>query len=128
MKHKKPAAFITAAVLLIAMIVISSVSRQNSDKSAARQTAATVSQAYPVHTDETTDDMRAVWVSFMDLTMEYESDKSEAAFTKKFDSIAAECKDFGFNTLIVQVRRALRIVDLSAVAHSLGRTGQERGL
>ncbi len=104
MKHKKPAAFITAAVLLIAMIVISSVSRQNSDKSAARQTAATVSQAYPVHTDETTDDMRAVWVSFMDLTMEYESDKSEAAFTDKFDSIAAECKDFGFNTLIVQVR------------------------
>ncbi len=104
MKNKKPAAIITAAVLLTAMITISSVSRQNTNKSTARQTAATVSQAYSVRTDETTDDMRAVWVSFMDLTMEYESDKSEAAFKKKFDSIAADCKDFGFNTLIVQVR------------------------
>ena len=50
------------------------------------------------------DNMKGVWITYMDLTMEYESDKSETAFRKKFESIAADCKSFGFNTLIVQVR------------------------
>lgn len=48
--------------------------------------------------------MRGVWVTYMELSMENESDKSEAAFSKKFEKIAADCQSFGFNTMIVQTR------------------------
>lgn len=50
------------------------------------------------------EEMRGVWVTYMDLSMENESEKSEKRFTEKFDEIAKNSKDFGFNTLIVQVR------------------------
>ena len=48
--------------------------------------------------------MRGVWITYMELSMENEADKSEAAFRKKFEAIADDCLSFGFNTLIVQVR------------------------
>ena len=47
--------------------------------------------------------MRGVWVTYMELSMENESDKSEAAFRKKFEKIAADCQSFGFNTMIVKL-------------------------
>ncbi len=50
------------------------------------------------------DEMLGVWVSYMELDMQSESDKSESAFRKKFMSIAEKSAAFGFNTLIVQVR------------------------
>jgi uncharacterized lipoprotein YddW (UPF0748 family) len=40
----------------------------------------------------------------MELSMENEEDKSEKAFTDKFNTMALCCKENGFNTLIVQVR------------------------
>ena len=49
-------------------------------------------------------DMKGVWVTYMELSMEHEEDKSEKAFTNKFETIAENCKNAGFNTLIVQVR------------------------
>lgn len=49
-------------------------------------------------------EMRAVWVPFMSLDMSRESDKSEAAFRKKFSAIVAGSKNYGMNALIVQVR------------------------
>lgn len=49
-------------------------------------------------------EMRAVWVPFLSLDMSKESDKSEAAFQKKFDSIVSGAKAAGMNTLIVHVR------------------------
>ena len=64
----------------------------------AKEVAATVDEAEPQQ------EMRGVWITYMELSTANEDNKSEAAFTDKFDSIAAECKDFGFNTLIVQVR------------------------
>lgn len=50
------------------------------------------------------DEMRAVWVSYFELSMQNSSDKSEKAFTEKFSKIADNCIGVGFNTLIVQVR------------------------
>ena len=58
----------------------------------------TVSQATQIT------EMRAVWVPFMTLSMNGESDKTEAAFIKKFDQIVRTAKEKGLNTLIVQVR------------------------
>ena len=49
-------------------------------------------------------EMRGVWISYMELDMQNETDKSEKRFTEKFEEIAENCKNFGLNTLIVQVR------------------------
>lgn len=86
--------------MLILMIIISSVTRQRVCNVAVNETAATASQAADARQEE----MRGVWITFMDLSMEYESNRSEAAFREKFEKIAADCAGFGFNTLIVQVR------------------------
>lgn len=48
--------------------------------------------------------MRGVWITHMELSMENERDKSKAAFEKKFSEMAKRCREFGFNTLVVQVR------------------------
>ncbi len=48
-------------------------------------------------------EMRAVWVSFMDLSMK-NTDYSENAFKEKFDKIVMDCKRFKMNSLIVHVR------------------------
>lgn len=50
------------------------------------------------------DEMRAVWVPYMSLTMSGQADQSKAAFQKKFDAIVANAKGKGMNTLIVHVR------------------------
>ena len=49
-------------------------------------------------------EMRGIWVSYMELSMENDSDKSENSFRNKFEKIAENCRGFGMNTLIVQVR------------------------
>ena len=48
--------------------------------------------------------MRGGWVSYIELDMQNETDKSEASFREKFKNIAITSKNAGFNTLIVQVR------------------------
>lgn len=48
-------------------------------------------------------EMRAVWVPIMSLDMSKETDKSQAAFQKKFDAIVSGTKAAGMNTLIVHV-------------------------
>ena len=50
------------------------------------------------------EEMRGIWISYIELSMENEIDKSENRFTEKFEGIAENCKNFGFNTLVVQVR------------------------
>lgn len=49
-------------------------------------------------------EMRGVWITYMELSMENEQDKSENRFREKFKEIALNCKEFNLNTLIVQVR------------------------
>ena len=105
MKNLKSAPVIITAVLLILAIAISAAVKRTNKKSAAKNTSATVSEAEnPNEIDKTLDDMRGIWVTYMDLNMQYENDKSETAFREKFAAIAADCKSFGANTLIVQVR------------------------
>ena len=50
------------------------------------------------------EEMRGLWVTYMELDMENEADKSEAAFKKKFENIAAAAEKQKFNTIIAQVR------------------------
>ena len=102
MKRNKPVAISVAVMLFAAALIISAVSPKRREEAVSEQTAATVSQV--LQSAEDPDDMRGVWITYMDLNMEYDSDKSEAAFRKKFETIASDCKEFGFNTLIVQVR------------------------
>ena len=101
MNFKKPLSLIITAVMLTAAITISSLSARN-PKPAVKTTAVTASQ--PATADEAPDGMRGIWVTYMELSMENEAEKSEAAFRQKFAGIAAMCKNTGFNTLIVQVR------------------------
>lgn len=49
------------------------------------------------------DEMKAVWVSYMDLNMKG-TDYSEKAFKEKFDNIVKNCKRLKINSLVVHVR------------------------
>lgn len=102
MKIRKTIPMLVSLIIMLALIAFSSSFRDNSPiKSTIKNKAATTSSTV----DETKDyEMRGVWVSYMELTMENESDKSEASFKSKFSAIAQKCKKYGFNTLIVQVR------------------------
>lgn len=52
---------------------------------------------------EKQEEMRAIWVSYMDLNMNG-TDYSENAFKEKFDKVVEDSKNLKINTLIVQVR------------------------
>lgn len=54
-------------------------------------------------TNNNDEEMRGVWVTYMDLNLE-DNKRTEKDFTDKFTEIADNCKESGFNTLIVQVR------------------------
>lgn len=53
--------------------------------------------------DETYEEMRGVWVSYISLDMQ-DTDTKEESFTEKIKSIITTSKENGFNTLIFQVR------------------------
>ena len=102
LRKNKPVSIIIAVTLLAATLAISALSTRRRVPQKPVQTSATPSQAVTPATAP--DDMRGVWITYMELSMENEADKSEAAFRKKFEAIADDCLSFGFNTLIVQVR------------------------
>lgn len=81
--------------------------------------------------DEPEEEMRGLWVTYMELSMEYETDKSEKAFRDKFERIAAVAKNAGFNALMVQVRPfcdAMYTSDLFPASHVLsGKQGDDPG-
>jgi uncharacterized lipoprotein YddW (UPF0748 family) len=89
-------------VLLFSVVAISSKSGVKTPTISQASTDDTVVDS----TNDTTDngEMRGVWISYIELTMENESDKSEKGFTNKFYDIAKRCKDNQINTLVVQVR------------------------
>ncbi len=106
LKIIKTVPFILTLIIMIGLIAAGSVFRGNAPsgsshidkRNGAEKTSATVDTA------KQNSEMRGVWVSYMELSMENEDDKSERAFRLKFDTIAKNSSDFGFNTLIVQVR------------------------
>lgn len=102
MKKKKMLPLIFSITAIIGVIITASVIKGKlPGNDGGKGYAVTVSS--PDTVSENTE-MRGVWISYMELSMENETSKSKDSFIKKFDSIAKNCSEKGFNTLIVQVR------------------------
>lgn len=109
LNFKKVIPILISISILVCIIAVSTGNTDNSTvKTDSKQTisvnesennSATV-DSVPLNTDE----MRGIWITYMELSMANDQDKSESAFRSKFDEIAKNCRGFGFNTLIVQVR------------------------
>ena len=84
LRKNKPVSIIIAVTLLAATLAISALSTRRRVPQKPVQTSATPSQA--VASATAPDDMRGVWITYMELSMENEADKSEAAFRKKFEA------------------------------------------
>ena len=95
---KKTLPFFLSALFLMISIVCVSYDRRSVPAFQATDGAVTA-DAEPVLPDE----MRGVWVTYMTLDVENETDK-EAAFKQKADRIVSDTLNAGLNTMIVQVR------------------------
>lgn len=103
---KKVFPYVLSVFLLLAMVSVTS----QSDKEVKETQKQIIStQDTPIITEEkqkesTKNEMRGVWISYMELDMQNEEEKDEQAFRNKFEKMTVKCKEYGFNTLIVQVR------------------------
>lgn len=106
MSVKKFAPVILSAVLLVTALAARAYSENGEVKPVSTSTmdTATNDNAKVEQNERSTKEMRGVWVSYIELDMQNETDKSESAFRGKFKDIATTSKNAGFNTLIVQVR------------------------
>ena len=105
MKLKQIAPILLVIAVLISVVAFTSRYSQNSNTNyksvSSHDTASTFSAK---HNSQDNEEMRGVWISYMELSMENEENKSEQRFTEKFEDIAENCKLLGYNTLVVQVR------------------------
>lgn len=105
MKNKKIVPIIVSVIAMLSVIFISSFTREKPPKKQNDiNNIAALSSKATADTPESDEEMRGVWVSYMELSMENESSKTQKAFEDKFTEIAQKCRESGFNTLIVQVR------------------------
>lgn len=105
MKNKKIVPIIVSVIAMLSVICISSFTREKPPKKQNDiNNIAALSSKATADTPESDEEMRGVWVSYMELSMENESSKTQKAFEDKFNKIAQKCSESGFNTLIVQVR------------------------
>lgn len=105
MKNKKIVPIIVSVIAMLSVICISSFTREKPPKKQNDiNNIAALSSKATADTPESDEEMRGVWVSYMELSMENESSKTQKAFENKFTEIAQKCRESGFNTLIVQVR------------------------
>lgn len=105
MKNKKIVPIIVSVIAMLSVICISSFTREKPPKKQNDiNNIAALSSKATADTPESNEEMRGVWVSYMELSMENESSKTQKAFEDKFTEIAQKCRESGFNTLIVQVR------------------------
>lgn len=105
MKNKKIVPIIISVIAMLTVICISSFTREKPPKKQNDiNNIAALSSKATADTPESDEEMRGVWVSYMELSMENESSKTQKAFEDKFTEIAQKCRESGFNTLIVQVR------------------------
>ena len=88
---------VLSLLLLIAVISVKAMIPQQTDE--AKEPAVKINRP-AVNTPK---EMRGVWVTYMTLDVENESDQ-KSAFNQKIDTIIQEIKAGGFNTMIVQVR------------------------
>lgn len=105
MKNKKIVPIIVSVIAMLTVICISSFTREKPPKKQNDiDNIAALSSKATTDTPKSDEEMRGVWVSYMELSMENESSKTQKAFEDKFTEIAQKCRESGFNTLIVQVR------------------------
>lgn len=105
MKNKKIVPIIVSVIAMLSVICISSFTREKPPKKQNDiNNIAALSSKATTDTPKSDEEMRGVWVSYMELSMENESSKTQKAFEDKFTEIAQKCRESGFNTLIVQVR------------------------
>ena len=105
MKNKKIVPIIVSVIAMLSVICISSFTREKPPKKQNDiNNIAALSSKATADTPKSDEEMRGVWVSYMELSMENESSKTQKAFEDKFTEIAEKCRNSGFNTLIVQVR------------------------
>lgn len=105
MKNKKIVPIIVSVIAMLSVICVSSFTREKPPKKQNDiNNIAALSSKATADTLESDEEMRGVWVSYMELSMENESSKTQKAFEDKFTEIAQKCSESGFNTLIVQVR------------------------
>jgi uncharacterized lipoprotein YddW (UPF0748 family) len=105
LKNKKIVPIIVSVIAMLSVICISSFTREKPPKKQNDiNNIAALSSKATADTPENDEEMRGVWVSYMELSMENESSKTQKAFEDKFTEIAEKCRNSGFNTLIVQVR------------------------
>lgn len=105
MKNKKIVPIIVSVIAMLSVICVSSFTREKPPKKQNDiNNIAALSSKATADTPESDEEMRGVWVSYMELSMENESSKTQKAFEDKFTEIAQKCSESGFNTLIVQVR------------------------
>ena len=103
LKIKRALPTVICILLLIAAVAAAGIGKQAAQKetnTAKSETQETAKGEKPKKTEE----MRGVWVTYFELNMAGEADKSEKAFRNKFEKTAQRAKNLGFNTLIVQVR------------------------
>lgn len=105
MKNKKIVPIIVSVIAMLSVICISSFTREKPPKKQNDiDNIAALSSKATADTPESDEEMRGVWVSYMELSMENESSKTQKTFEDKFTEIAQKCRESSFNTLIVQVR------------------------
>jgi len=105
LKNKKIVPIIVSVIAMLSVICISSFTREKPPKKQNDiNNIAALSSKATADTLESDEEMRGLWVSYMELSMENESSKTQKAFEDKFTKIAQKCRESGFNTLIVQVR------------------------
>lgn len=105
MKNKKIVPIIVSVIAMLSVICISSFAREKPPKKQNdTNNIAALSSKATADTPESDEEMRGVWVSYMELSMENESSKTQKAFEDKFTEIAEKSRESGFNTLIVQIR------------------------
>lgn len=111
MKKLKILPIIISVTLFLLVLALSGVKKPilNNQVSSNDQVAPNVNNtinAQPVinlNNDSNSEELRGVWITYMDLALE-KGKNSEKEFTQKFEKIAENCKNKGFNTLYVQVR------------------------
>ena len=105
MKNRKIVPIAVSIIAMLSLICVSSFIRGKPSQNAVKaDNAVSVSSKSTADTADSNQEMRGVWVSYMELSMENESSKTQKIFESKFSKIAKKCRGSGFNTLIVQVR------------------------
>lgn len=118
MKFKKVLPFIISVIMLCTVISVTYNKKTTLETKEVQTTSATKQE------------IRGVWVTYMDLDMQ-DTDMTFTSFINKFNEIADTSKEKGFNTLIVQVRPfsdALYKSDYFPYSHILtGTQGKDPG-